>query len=88
MSTTLTRLTVPTLAIVAAASLAFGISERRSVQEWQAAWSQHLTDDAVETARRGAQDCTVSLSGPSESDAHDVAECVDSAIARAMLGKA
>lgn len=85
---TLTRLSLAGMAVLTAGSLAFGVSAHRAtdtaVQDWQRIWSQHVTDDQVETARRGAEDCTVSLWGPTESDAADVAECVDNAIARAF----
>jgi hypothetical protein len=44
----------------------------------------HAADrDAADRAARGAQDCTASLWGPTESDAADVAACVADALARA-----
>lgn len=84
MTTTTTRLAMVGMAVLAAASLSFGVSAHRTAETWQTVWTQHMTDDAVEQARRGAEDCTTALWGPTESDAADVAHCVDSAIARAF----
>jgi hypothetical protein len=50
----------------------------------QDTWARSSVVAASEIAREGAADCTVSLSGPTESDRADVAECVDAAIARAF----
>jgi hypothetical protein len=47
-------------------------------------WSRAAVVAASEIAREGAQDCSTSLRGPTESDDFDVAECVDGAIARAF----
>jgi hypothetical protein len=47
-------------------------------------WARPTVVAASEIAREGAADCTSSLWGPTESDAADVASCVDDAIARAF----
>jgi hypothetical protein len=54
-----------------------------NAQAHDTSWSRAEVVAASEIAREGAADCTASLWGPTESDAADVAECVDSAIARA-----
>jgi len=45
---------------------------------------RHRAEEAKATALAAAHDCTVSLWGPTESDAVDVADCVSSAIRRAL----
>ena len=70
----LAGLTVLAVALAALALWAVALAGPLPVGHDRAAW---------ETARSGAADCTASLWGPTESDAADVAACVDSAIVRA-----
>lgn len=73
-----------TVAGILAALFLLGLGAGLEHHRTQDSWARPTVVAASEIAREGAADCSVSGWGSTESDAHDVADCVDAAIARAF----